>query len=180
MTDATHEPEFPPATDRADPPFVADERTMLDAWLDFHRATLLSKCEGLDDDQLRERSVPPSSLSLLGLVRHMTQVERGWFRRCLSGEDAAPLYSSVSNEDGDFDDVDSADPRADTAAFKAEVDRCRRICADHRDLEAVGANQRHGQDVSLRWIYVHMIEEYARHNGHADFLRERIDGRTGD
>lgn len=177
---ASPEPEFPPATDRADPPFVADERTMLDAWLDFHRATLLSKCEDLDDEQLRRRSVPPSPLSLLGLVRHMSEVERSWFRRGLDAEDVPALYYSDDNEDGDFDDVDDADVQADFTAFRAEVERCRQVTKRYDDLDAVANRQRHGHDVSLRWIYVHMIEEYARHNGHADFLRECIDGRTGD
>ena len=154
---------------------------MLDWWLDFHRATLLSKCEGLADDQLRTRSVPPSSLSLLGLVRHMTEVERSWFRRTLRGEDVAALYYSDDNEDGDFDDVDQADPEADFAAFRAELETCRTIAAQQPDLDAVAARKRRGiHDVSLRWIYVHMIEEYARRNGHADLLRERIDGSTGD
>jgi uncharacterized damage-inducible protein DinB len=178
--DAAQESEFPPATDRSDPPYVADERTMLDAWLDFHRATLLSKCEDLTDDQLRERSVPPSSLSLLGLVRHMTEVERAWFRRTLIGEDAPRIYSVEGRKDGDFDDVDNADVRSDFAAYRAELELCRQVAGRYDDLDAVGIWQRHGYEVSLRWIYVHMIEEYARHNGHADFLRERIDGRTGD
>ncbi len=163
---------------RRDPPNIADERTMLDAWLDFHRATLLWKCDGLNDDQLRSRSVPPSTLSLLGLVRHMAEVERHWFRRALVGEDAPPLYYSDDNEDGDFDDVDGADVAVDLAVYRAEVDRCRVLAAEHA-LDDIGRRQRHGQDVSLRWIYVHMVEEYARHNGHADFLRERIDGVTG-
>ena len=176
MTDT----EFPQATGRQDPPFVADERVMLDSWLEFHRATLLMKCEGLTDEQLRTRSVSPSSLSLLGLVRHMTEVERGWFRRVLSGEDIKPLYCSDGNEDGDFDDVDTADVAGDMARFQAELEVCRRIAADHPDLDAIAKSTRRGRQVSLRWIYVHMIEEYARHNGHADFLRERIDGATGD
>ena len=153
---------------------------MVDGWLDFHRATLLAKCEGLDDDQLRTRSVPPSSLSLIGLVRHMTEVERNWFRRVLLDEDAPPLYYTDENPDGDFDDVDSADVAACFAAFGSELATVRRIAADHPDLDAVGRGKRRGHDVSLRWIYVHMIEEYARHNGHADFLRERIDGVTGN
>jgi len=174
------EPEFPTVTGRQDPPFVAGEREMLESWLDFHRATLLSKCEGLDDDQLRTRSVPPSSLSLLGLVRHMTEVERHWFRNVLCNETLPPTYWSDGNEDGDFDDVDSADVAANFAAFREELDTCRKITAEHPDLEAVAKKHRRGHDVSLRWIYVHMIEEYARHNGHADFLRERIDGVTGD
>ena len=179
--DAAPAPEFPPATDRRDPPFIADERTMLDGWLNFHRATLLYKCEGLDDVALRTLSVPPSSLSLLGLVRHMTEVERSWFRRTLTGENVEPLYYTEDNEDGDFDDVDDADPDADFSAYRTEVDACRTIAARHPDLDAIAVRKRHGgHDLSLRWIYVHMIEEYARHNGHADLLRERIDGVTGD
>lgn len=168
-----------PETDgRADPPYVADERPMLETWLDWHRATLLWKCGGLDGEQLRRRSVEPSTLSLLGLVRHMTDVERAWFRRVLAGEDAPPLYWSEANRDGDFDDVDTADPAADVAAYRAEVQACRDVAARYPDLEATGS--RGGEPVSLRWIYVHMIEEYARHNGHADLLRERIDGATGE
>ncbi len=119
---------------------------MLDAWLDFHRATLLWKCDGLNDDQLRSRSVPPSTLSLLGLVRHMAEVERHWFRRALVGEDAPPLYYSDDNEDGDFDDVDGADVAADLAVYRAEVDRCRVLAAEHA-LDDIGRRQRHGQDV---------------------------------
>ena len=153
---------------------------MLESWLDFHRATLLSKCQGLDDEQLRTRSVPPSSLSLLGLVRHMTEVEKHWFRNVLVDEELPPTYWNEGNEDGDFDDVDAADVTADLATFREMVEACRGVAAAHPDLDAVGKGQRRGQDVSLRWIYVHMIEEYARHNGHADFLRERIDGVTGD
>jgi hypothetical protein len=176
MTDT----EIPPADERRDPPFDAGERDMLDAWLDFHRATLLMKCEGLTDDQLKSRSVPPSSLSLLGLVRHMTEVERYWFSWVLRGEDAEPLYWSKSNQDGDFDDVDTADVAADMARFRDEIEQCRRVTSAHPDLDVVGKRARHGDPVTLRWIYVHMIEEYARHNGHADLLRERIDGVTGD
>jgi uncharacterized damage-inducible protein DinB len=172
--------EFPPADGRVDPPYVAGEREMLDSWLDFHRATLLMKCQGLTDEQLKTRSVPPSSLSLLGLVRHMTEVERGWFRRVLLGEEAAPLYYSGDNEDGDFDEVDTADVATDLRRYRDEVEYCRRVTAEHEDLDAVGRRERQGRPVSLRWIYVHMIEEYARHNGHADLLRERIDGATGD
>jgi uncharacterized damage-inducible protein DinB len=178
MTEAP-EPEFPAGPGRTDPPYVAAELPMLEAWLDFHRATLLGKCAGLDTAQLRQRSVPPSSLSLLGLVRHMTEVERNWFRRYLAGEDAPPLYYGDDNPDGDFDDVDAADPGADLAAFRAEVEACR-AAARGADLDGLAARQRRGADLSVRWIFVHMIEEYARHNGHADLLRERIDGATGD
>ncbi|MCW2746505.1 MAG: hypothetical protein JWM48_3055 [Mycobacterium sp.] len=180
MSEATTpQAEFTPAAGRADPPYVAAELPMLEGWLDFHRATLLSKCTGLDAAQLRQRSVPPSSLSLLGLARHMTEVERNWFRRYLRDEDAPPLYFTDENPDGDFDDVDTADPDAALAAFRAEVEACR-AAARGADLDALAARQRRRADLSVRWIFVHMIEEYARHNGHADLLRERIDGATGD
>ena len=166
--------------ERADPPYVADERLMLERWLEYHRATLLVKCDGLTAEQLKERSVPPSSMSLLGLVRHMADVERNWFRRVLAAEDVAGIFWTDDNEDGDFDDVDGADVDADFATFHAEVARARDNAAAVESLDTVGRAQRRGNDVSLRWIYVHMIEEYARHNGHADLLRERIDGATGD
>lgn len=168
------------ATARIDPPFIADERAMLDAWLEYHRVTLAMKCEGLSTDQLRERAVPPSSLSLLGLVRHMAEVERNWFRRVLAGEDAPPLFYTQADPDGDFDGVDSADPTEAFAAWHAECERARALAAAAPSLDTIGARLRGGKEVSLRWIMVHMIEEYARHNGHADFLRERLDGAVGD
>ena len=173
-------PEFPVVTDRRDPPYIAGEREMYDAWLDFHRATLLVKCEGLDAAQLKTRSVPPSNLSLLGLVRHMTEVERSWFRQVLLDQDAPPVYYGPGNEDGEFDDIEDADAAADRDRFRAEVTACRQATARVTNLDALGARQRHGKPVSLRWIYLHMIEEYARHNGHADLLRECIDGAIGD
>lgn len=171
--------ERPKSPERVDPPHVAGEQAMYEAWLDYHRATLLMKCDGLADEQLRERSVSPSSLSLLGLVRHMTDVERAWFRRVLLDEDAKPLYWTADYYDYDFDDVDTADVAEALQRFHDEVATCRRITAEHTDLDALAARNHHG-GVSLRWIYVHMIEEYARHNGHADLLRERIDGATGE
>jgi uncharacterized damage-inducible protein DinB len=118
---------------------------------------------------------------LLGLVRHMTEVERSWFRRRIAGEDAPPLYYTDARPDDDFDGVDAADPAAMFAAFNAEVERCRTIAAA-ASLETVAKNRSNDGrgDFSLRWILVHMIEEYARHNGHADLLRERIDGVKGD
>ena len=162
---------------RVDPPFVADERPMLDAWLDFHRGTLLWKCEGVSPQDLVRRSVEPSTLTLLGLVRHMAEVERSWFRRCLAGEPVEWLYAREGAEDADFDEVDPTRAVEDFATFRAEVEECRAL-ASRFALDDCGT--RHGKAVSLRWIYVHMIEEYARHNGHADLLRERIDGVTGD
>ncbi|TVL89890.1 DinB family protein [Streptomyces sp. SAJ15] len=165
-------------TERQVPPLLADERTMLESWLDFHRLTLAAKCEGLDDAQLRETSAPPSELSLLGLVRHMTDVERHWFRRVLDGQDAKPLYWSDADQDGDFHLTEADTVEAGFAAWQAEIAAARTV-ADGRSLNDVGHGRWRDQECSLRWIYVHMIEEYARHNGHADLLRERIDGSTG-
>jgi hypothetical protein len=158
-------------------PYVSGEREMLDGWLDFHRATLLWKCAGLTDAQLKERSCPPSSMSLLGLVRHMTEVENGWFAGYLTGENH-DRYTSPDDPDGDFDQLDSAPTEEVFAAFHAECDRSRRVAAGV-DLEHTFVSRR-GNTISLRWVYNHMIEEYARHNGHADLLRERIDGAVGD
>jgi uncharacterized damage-inducible protein DinB len=165
-----------PEVERSAVPLVAHERAMLDAWLDYHRATLLMKCAGLSEVQLKLRAVEPSTLSLLGLVRHMTDVERGWFRRRIGGEtgpEAARLYSSEERPDGDFDDVDGANPETALSTYLEEIDRCR-VAASNVSLDDQAG------DFSVRWIYLHMIEEYARHNGHADLLRERIDGSKGD
>ena len=164
--------------ERTEPPYVCGEREMLEAWLEYHRATLALKCEGLSAEQLRERSAAPSTLSLLGLVRHMADVERNWFRRVLSGEEAPGLFWTEGNIDGDFDDVDIADVGEAFAAWRAECENARRAAAAAASLDVTGT--RRGEDVSLLWIYVHMIEEYARHNGHADLLRERIDGARGE
>ncbi|MFJ1755089.1 DinB family protein [Kitasatospora sp. NPDC088134] len=170
-----------PTTLRIDPPLAADEATMLGAWLDFHRATLALKCEGLTPDQLRERSCPPSTLSLLGLVRHMAEVERHWFRGVLDGQDlgGSGRYWSEQYPDGDFDLIDDADPVADTAAWQEDVAFARET-ARGLSLDTVTKGRARDGEVTLRWIMVHMIEEYARHNGHADLLRERIDGATGE
>ncbi len=166
--------------ERIDPPLEAGEREMLNAWLDWHRATLAWKCDGLTDEQLRERSAPPSTLSLLGLVRHMAEVERSWFRRTLAGENMPLIYcSDDDNPDGDFDDIADADVAEDFATWRAECEAARKVEAAAPSLELVGVQRRTGKRVSLRWILVHMIEEYARHNGHADLIRERIDGAAG-
>ncbi len=167
------------AETRIEPPYSADERTMLDAWLEYHRATLALKCEGLSTEQLRTRAVPPSTISLLGLVRHMAEVERNWFQRVMAGETAPPLYYSDDDPDGDFDNVDDADVEEAFASWRTACDAARLVAAGVPSLDDVGKVQRRGESVSLRWILVHMIEEYARHNGHADFLRERIDGVSG-
>jgi uncharacterized damage-inducible protein DinB len=168
----------PPKDDRFEPPQVGDERATLEGFLDFHRDTLLWKCAGLGDEQLRERSVPPSQLSLHGLVRHLAAVERSWFRQRFAGQDVPDLFYTEDNPDGDFLDTAGADAAADVATFRAEVEAVKRTVRD-RSLDETFTDQR-GRTFSLRWIYVHMIEEYARHNGHADLLRERIDGATGE
>src|ERR1700692_3700502 len=154
-----------------------DERSTLLAFLVWQRATLARKCEGLEPDQLRIRSAEPSSLSLLGLVRHMADNERGWFRRTLAGEDVPDRYSSDDERDGDFHNVKTADVDDAFASWHEECARADDIIS-RRALEATG-RQRTGREVSMRWILNHMIEEYSRHNGHADLIRERIDGATG-
>jgi uncharacterized damage-inducible protein DinB len=154
-----------------------DERSTLLAFLEWQRETLARKCGGLAPDQLRIRSAEPSTLSLLGLVRHMADVERGWFRRTLAGEEVPERYSSDDDRDGDFDNVDTADVDEAFAGWHEECGLADEIIS-RRALDATG-KQQSGREVSLRWILNHMIEEYSRHNGHADLLRERIDGATG-
>jgi uncharacterized damage-inducible protein DinB len=166
--------------ERNKPDWQADERTMLRQWLDFHRATLAMKCEGLSSEQLRERSAPPSTMSLLGLVRHMGEVERNWFRRRLAQEDAPLRFCTEASPGGDFDGVDDADIDESFAYWNAECERAREIEASMTSLDETLRHERLDVEVSLRWVLTHMIEEYARHNGHADILRERIDGVTGD
>jgi uncharacterized damage-inducible protein DinB len=167
---------------RTIPPAHADERTMLEAWLDFHRATLALKCADLNDEQARTASAEPSPMTLLGLVQHMAEVERNWFREVFAGEDAPPLFGP-DNGHGFGLSPDRGLAEA-TAAWRAEVERGRELIAS-ASLEDAGHLPGHeaghvgGNSVSLRWILVHMIEEYARHNGHADLIRERIDGRAG-
>jgi len=163
--------------ERVDPPLVADERATLIGFLEYHRQTLLVKCADLTDEQLRRRAVPPSSLSLLGLVRHLSEVERGWFQRGVLGDDAPPLYWTESNRDGDFDDVDDANVGDAFDEFARECARSREILAA-RTLDDTFV--RRGETISIRWLLAHLIEEYARHNGHADLLREVIDGVTGE
>jgi hypothetical protein len=163
--------------ERAEPPFETDERTMLLGWLDYHRTTLEMKCVGLTDDQLRMRSVTPSNMSLLGLVRHMGGVEYNWFRFWLGGEEPHPRYDDEPDEEFA---VDGADVSEGFEYWRSECAHAREVVARFASLDDVGAGQAKGAGISLRWTLVHMIEEYARHNGHADLLREAIDGATGD
>ena len=162
---------------RTEPAYVLDERAMLEGWLEFHRATLLLKCEGLDDAGRKARPVQSSNLSLHGLVRHMAEVERNWFCRVLLREPKFPtIWYDGDVEDSELVPLDDADWGADLAVWREECDRSRKTAAD-RSLDDTGV--RRGEEVSLRWIYTHMIEEYARHNGHADLIRELVDGNVG-
>jgi hypothetical protein len=169
-----------PEVDRAEPPNVASERPALQGWLDYHRATLRWKCTGLDGEQLATRPVHSSTLSLLGLIRHMAEVERSWFRVRFAAEAGlGSLYCDAAYPDGDFDLTDSARAEEDFAVFTAECAAADEAARD-RSLDQTFTHPRTGDTLDLRWIYLHMIEEYARHNGHADLLRELIDGVTGD
>ena len=163
------------APERSRTPRVPDdERSSLESWLEYHRATLLIKCAGLTPEQLASRSCPPSPLSLLGLVRHMAEVE-SWFH-VFDGQSEGRRYSSTDNPDADFEDVDPRRADQDLAIYRASVERSR-VAVTGRGLDDLIPQP--SQPTSLRWVYQHMIEEYARHNGHADLLRERIDGVTG-
>ena len=167
--------------ERRGPALNADERTMLEGWLDYHRHTLAWKCEGLTDAQLRTASVEPSELSLMGLVRHMAEVERGWFRKVLVGDDPGPIYYSDEDKDGEFHLTEADTWQEAYTTWQTEVEIARRNAAGFGlDDLSRGTSKFTEERFSLRWIYTHMIEEYARHNGHADLLRERIDGVTGD
>jgi uncharacterized protein DUF664 len=174
MTELARDPELDPA---------GDEITLLHSFLDYQRTILLRKAEGLTESQARS-VIEPSDLSLLGLIRHMAEVERHWFRRRFASLDAPPLFYDDIDPDGDFHPTES-DTLADAmVALLAEIDFARTSTAGiPLDTLATGAppSQRiPGWQPNLRWILIHMIEEYARHCGHADLLRQRIDGSVGD
>jgi hypothetical protein len=167
-----------PAVDRDDPYdlLIADERTMIDTRLELHRSTFLLKCAGLNGGQLALRAVPPSDLSLLGLLRHLTQVERTWFTRSMAGaEDRARVYPTGG---ADLRDLEPAQAAADYARYLDEVAASREVAAGF-ELDDLFDAPVFGRPASVRWQLLHMIEEYARHNGHADLLRQAVDGRTG-
>jgi hypothetical protein len=166
----------PPDT-RPEPPYVAGERETLVGFLDFQRATLLWKCAGLGPSDLVRRAVPPSNLSLIGIVRHLSLVEWSWFEERFLGLSVPPPMSLDEDIDADFNDIDPAHVDEDLAKFVAQCDVSRRIEAG-AELDQMAVSARN--PLTLRWILVHMIEEYARHNGHADLLREAIDGVVGE
>jgi uncharacterized damage-inducible protein DinB len=160
---------------------VGERETLLE-YLRAYRDTLRMKCEGLDAEQLARRSVPPSTMSLLGLVRHLAQVEQQWFQRVLQGRADGPRpYTRDDDPDWDFNGA-VPDPAVVADAFatwRAEIARAQEWldALDEADLGRVVPH--HGESVSTRDVLVHLVEEYARHAGHADLLRECIDGRTG-
>jgi hypothetical protein len=166
-------PDYP----RPDEPFIAGERAMLGGFLDSYRSSLLARCSGLNGHQLAERAVPPSNLSLLGLIRHLTDVERTWFRVRFGAEQLDSAYARPERPGAAFEDVDGADAARYLERLTAEQEAARRSVA-RLPLDAVYVSERWGP-MSLRWAYSHMIAEYAGHCGHADLIRERIDGRTG-
>ncbi|MEV0601803.1 DinB family protein [Streptomyces sp. NPDC050315] len=159
------------------PPLRGGERETLRGFLDFHRATLAMKCEGLTDEELRRQSMPPSTLSLLGLVRHLAEVERTWFRDVINAEDVPLIWSDEGDRQVAYDATGATRSEA-FAAWEAEVAHARRIEAAAPSLDVTGHSRLWGE-VSLRLVMLHVIHEYARHNGHADFLREGIDGTVG-
>lgn len=165
------EPETP-----ADGPLVGDDRPILEGFLAWQRSSLLQRCAGLTGEQLAERSVPPSNLSLLGLVRHLAKVERIWFRMRAAQQDVGMLFDPALGTDADFELLDPAAAEADLATYREE---CRLADAAVADLPFDHELDVHGEPHSLRLVYVHLIAEYGRHLGHADLLRERIDGTTG-
>jgi len=158
---------------------TGDERPMLTSWLDYERSTLLWKCEGLDGADLARRGVPPSALCLLGLVRHMAIVEWWWFDHIFRASPSPEPISTVEDRDADFNDIDPGRAMADIDLLRRQCDVSRSIVADAGGLDDLSASTEK-PPISLRWIMVHMIEEYARHNGHADLLREQIDGAVGE
>jgi uncharacterized damage-inducible protein DinB len=161
---------------RTEPDFLLGERPMLEGWLEFHRTTLLLKCEGLDDAERKARPIPGSLLSLHGLVRHMAEVERVWFQRAVAGRDIPALFEVPEIPDRELFPIDDADWATDLVTWQAECAASRLIAAD-RQLDDGGT--RRGRRVTLRWVLVHMVEEYARHNGHADVIRQLVDGTVG-
>jgi len=165
-------------TERAREPRDGDERAVLLGWLAFHRDALAAKCAGLDADQLALRSAPPSRLSLLGLVRHLTEMERAYGTWALGPKAELTWVWGEYTDDGPEWDID-ADPsmlEESMAAWQSEKQRVDERLAQHESLDAIAA----GNGYSVRWNMQKLVGEYARHNGHADLLRERIDGSTGE
>ncbi|MEV0479016.1 DinB family protein [Streptomyces sp. NPDC050508] len=156
---------------------MADDRVSLTSFLDYQRATLAMKCQGLNADQLKRRAVPTSSLTLLGLVRHAGEVETSWFRFVLNQEQLKPRWPAVDGVYGEFL-VSDADVDESFTLWREACERSRAVTDSFESLDDTVAFR--GETISLRYVLTHMIEEYARHNGHADLLREAIDRAVGE
>ena len=167
-----------PPIDRPDEPLAGDEWSMVLGRLERNRTTLLHKCTGLTGEQLAQRSMPPSTMSLLGLVRHLSNVERRWFQRGFLGHaDTEPVHGGPGERDVDFDRTDPARAEADFALLTREWERSRQAVRG-ASLDDTFVDPKWGE-MTLRWVIGHLTEEYARHCGHADLLREGVDGVTG-
>lgn len=164
---------------REDPPDVALEREALAAWLDYHRATVLVKLEGLDDEQLR-RPMVPSGVCLLGLVKHLTEVEHSWFSRVVAQSGEPLIYSTKEDPDADFRIEEGETTESVIVSYLRACERSREILAATESLDEIRPHHRLPIEQDVRWVMIHMIEETARHNGHADIIRELIDGTTGE
>lgn len=170
----------PPKLDEAsrpDPPLLGDETTLLSAYLDFQRETLALKCVDVPGRTHSEPLVPPSGLTLHGLVRHLAGVERWWLHLQFAGDDTGMLYYSDDDPDQDFERLDGDFDEA-VAVWRAQVARSREIVAA-ASPDDTGTRIQTGERFSLRWLLLRLIAEYARHLGHADLLRERADGAIG-
>jgi uncharacterized damage-inducible protein DinB len=165
-----------PTPDPVDGPVTGDDRPILEGYLDWQRATLLNICAGLTGEQLARRPIPSSSLSLLGLIRHLAKVERIWFRQRAAGQDVPPMYPASAGQDADFNDAEASQAAAEIGRLQAEWQLAD---ASVKQMDFEATFDAGGERWSLRMMYVHLIGEYARHNGHADLLREAIDGVTG-
>lgn len=171
----TADPDIP----RADPDLLTGELELLGQYLDFHRATFAMKCARVGEADLKRRGVPTSNLTLLGLARHLYEVEFWWFCAWLDGQPERSVYFTPEDPNGDFDNLD-AQPVPDVwAAYHAQLTESRRILATFTDGDEL-ARGTLGSPRNARWVLAHLVEEYARHNGHADLLREAIDGETGE
>jgi hypothetical protein len=172
-------------------PVTADERTILEGFLEYQRDALVRKCAGLTDEQLRMHPVPSSNVTLLGLFRHLAGVERWYFQAVINGRFPGGLFEQTDDADEDWN-VLTATGAETLAMWNAEVESSRRVASQH-PLDAIGtvpsdpdqiaagtAHPSSGRQYTLRWVLIHMIDEYARHLGHADIVREAIDGAAGE
>jgi len=151
-------------------------RALVEDQLQFHRDALTAKCAGVTDDQLVEQSAAPSTLSLLGLVRHMTEMERHYLGHALSGDGRGFAYCSAEDEEADIEGLDTSMASSSQQAWFDQMSESDTLLIEHDDLDAYGATEW----FTVRWSLLKVIQEYARHNGHADIVRERIDGLRGE